>query len=339
MTRLLTDGAESGDLTRLASAMGHAISGTHGPFGSYSYRLLGNVTSRSYFIKPPTLASGLSEAYFRWRANADLWFGNSYPYHLLSWYSGITLIGSLALVDDTPLLGVYDASTQRATAVASLFCNEWVVIEVHVLIGASGTLQCRVNGTQIINFSGTTNTAGATFDNFQLANLGAGRTLYLDDIALNDAAGGADNSWCGGGGVLAALLPTGAGNYGQFAIGGTTPPASAYQAVDDLPHTSDADFIYDATVDHKHTFALSNPTIPTGYGIPRVILDVVAKGASGDKLALLLRSNGSDSQDSDQNLAVGPYGHLLHEWLVNPDGGGAWTAAAVNALEAGVVAR
>ena len=341
MTRLITDGAESGDLLRLAATgYGTSITNSIKRTGSYAY---GCGSYQFSDVLKYVLPANVNEVYIRFASRAStIGPGSS----LLRWLnSSGTQIGTLKVSASAPtILSVYDNVTERvSTAALNWNANEWHVIELHVKLGGAGVgkFEVKFDGTLVATFTGITNTNGSAINTFWFGSptFAIYPSVYLDDIAINDIAGGTDNSWCGDGGVLAALVPvTGAAEYTDL-IAST---GDAWECVNEIP--ANADYVYESTVDKKSTYLLSDLAgLPGGASIARVWveLDALETAADGDKIATLLRSAATDAQGADQALTLAYVRYLSAEYLVDPAGGEdpTWSEAKVNALQAGAVVR
>lgn len=335
MARLLTDGAESGDMSRCALSSPEAVSSGTKRTGSYSYQVTDSINMGYEF------PSSLTEFYVRWAFNALSIFT---AHRILQWNNSAgSEAGSLrfeSLGGSTLTLGIYSGTTQRATATVTWAVGQWHVFEVHVKIDASGNFDVKYDGTTVITFSGATN-AQSNMKRLYFHGLRGDVKSFVDDIAFNDTSGGVDNSWIGDGGVLAALVPNGAGNYTDLVAS----TGNAYQCVDEIPvstTTTWGDYAYESTIDKKSTYAMSDVAgLPTGASIARVWVELAAgeSAAEGGKVATLLRSNTTDSQGSDQALTLALARYISAEYLTDPQDSAAWTSAKVNALEAGAVVR
>jgi hypothetical protein len=288
----------------------------------------------------------LPATYTEFYARFAVRFNITTAFPFFSWKNGASVAGSLRskTFGGNAVIEMYDGTTLRATS--SMFVmnpQEWHVFEVHVKIAANpnGVFQVKFDGTLVLNWPGATNNQ-ASIDRFVVSsiNSGAGDAVdWFDDIAFNDTAGAVDNSWCGDGGVLAALVPiTGAAEYADL-IAST---GNAWDCVNEIP--ANADYVYESTVNKKSTYLLSDLAgLPSGASITRVWveLDALETAADGDKIATLLRSATTDAQGADQALTLAYARYLSAEYLVDPAGGEdpTWTEAKVNALQAGAVVR
>jgi len=340
MTRLFTDGAESGDMLRLTTSS--LLITTTKRTGTYSYS--NNTISGRYATK--VLPATYSEFYVRFAVAVETLSGLAR--RVFEWLSAATVVGGLVFDNNmgaaaTVHVNVGDTSVATSSPI-DFKGNDWHVFEIHVLLStnpALGKIQVKYDGTQILNYTGNTGSTATTMNGIQfgMITLANNPNAYFDDVAVNDVAGGVDNSWCGDGGVLAALVPiTGAAEYTDL-IPST---GNAWDCVNEIP--ANADYVYESTVDKKSTYLLSDLAgLPSGASIARVWveLDALETAADGDKIATLLRSGATDAQGADQVLTLAYARYLSAEYLVDPAGGEdpTWTEARVNSLQAGAVVR
>jgi len=336
MTRLFTDGAESGDLTRWTLGALCGVTNAKKRNGTYSYWIASYSTN--YLTKD--LPSTYTELYFRF---AVLFESEASIGRLLTWVKGVDEGGSLRTKSfgGTATIEMYDGTALRETSSKfTMNIGEWHVFEVRVKIGAApnGIFQVKFDGAPVLSWAGATNSQ-SEITRVVLYGATGNPSVWYDDIAINDTTGGADNSWCGDGGVLAALVPiTGAAEYTDL-IPST---GNAWDCVNEIP--ANADYVYESTVDKKSTYLLSDLAgLPSGASIARVWveLDALETAADGDKIATLLRSGATDAQGADQVLTLAYARYLSAEYLVDPAGGEdpTWTEARVNSLQAGAVVR
>lgn len=219
--------------------------------------------------------------------------------------------------------------------------NRWHCIEFRLVVdNAVGVFQLKIDGTQVINFSGDTQaTANAHVRTFRLGrHTGSGHSCpgYYDDIAFNDVAGGVNDSWIGRGGIP-AIFPTGAGASTDLDLVPDTGEAN-WEDVDEVPPDDDASYVFDAVVDEHDSYAASNlaaaGTISAVQWLARARSDL----AGDPKIARILRIGGVDHQGDDIGIGVSYdcYTDILDE---DPEAAGAWLVAAVNGMEIGVKVR
>lgn len=340
MARLLTDGAERGDSLRLNySADGGAGTGIRSDrkrTGNYSYGIgdgtggmVGwNITSNSEFYARVGYGFSLSPG-------AAI---------IIQWLSDTNNAGYLKLKSygiGNTVFEMYDGSNLRATS-STVSCTsgtyETHVLEVYVKLAANpnGRFTLKFDGSQILDFTGATNTY-STVNRFYCKCAGGGGGCFVDDIAVNDTTGGVDNSWVGDGGVLGGLVPSGTGNYSDL----TASTGNAWDCVNELPGSM-SDYIYSSTVDQKSSFAMTDLSgLPAGASISRVWTELLAleSAAEGGKIATLLRSGSTDDVGSDQTLTLAAARYTSSEYLTDPADAAAWNSTKVNALEAGAKVR
>ncbi len=338
MARLLTDGAESGDWSRCtpsASGSGAASGVTSGArTGNYCYYCKTGNASTYFGYLTFYLPATYSEWYLRLAFKSNCAGGIPIVY----WNGGYA---QLYLPGASSYVTMMDGGVVRATS--SLFTfglNEWHVFEFHVKQAASpnGIYECKFDGKTIISWTGATNNQAGT--NYLQFRSGQAPSVYsyYDDIAFNDTSTpGVDDSWPGDGGVLAALVPNGVGNYSDLIASA----GNAWDCVNEVP-PSITDYVYESTVDKKSTYTLSDLAgLPAGASIQRVWAEISALQSAAEvgNIATLLRSGSADRQSDDKELTLAMARYVSPEYLVDPADDAAWDTTKVNALEAGAVVR
>ena len=222
--------------------------------------------------------------------------------------------------------------------------NDWCCIEIRAFIdNAVGVVQVRIDGVQVINFSGDTQ-IGANDKIWGViwgCSPGAiGRVCYgyYDDLIVNSPYGIRNNSWPGLGGIV-GLLPIGAGNYTQL-----IPSAGAnWQCVDEVPPDDDATYVENAIVDQRDTYEMQNlPAVTPGKVADISAIQWLCRAyntvSQGGDFPRLFRLNGIDYQSADigYDRSYDYHPEILETSL---DTGQNWAEAEINALEAGVVVR
>lgn len=331
MARLYSDGAESGDTYRwtfISDPTDFVASTTLARSGNYSYRC--NYTRYAY----KTFTSS-TEVYLRVAIYLTTAVIGANVVELRN--SGTTVFGLRFLSTGLPgQIGVYVGGTQVATGNINCLLNEWHVYEIHFKDNSSGNIDVKFDGVQVITYAGNTTGGASSFDRFYLTSPVLGY-YYFDDIAINDTSTANDNSWCGDGGYLAAVVPNGAGTYSDL----TASAGSPYTCVDEIPPNT-TDYIYGSIVDDKSSFTVSTlSSLPTGASIARVWVELYSEetAADGDNIATFLRSSTTNSTGSDQPLSTTYARYISDEYLVDPADSAAWTPTKVNALEIGAVVR
>lgn len=218
--------------------------------------------------------------------------------------------------------------------------HRWHCIEFRLVVdNAAGVFQLKVDGTQVINFSGNTqqtdnaNVASFRFGGYIIAN---GQACYYDDIAFNDVADGVNDTWIGRGGIP-AIFPTGAGSSTDLGLVPDGGEAN-WEDVDEVPPDDDTSYVFDAVVDEHDSYVAADlsaiGTISAVQWLARAKSDL----AGDPKIARVLRIGGVDHDGADKSITASYdyYSDILDE---DPEAAGAWLVAAVNGMEVGVKVR
>jgi hypothetical protein len=233
MARLMTCGFEGGSLAADLLISGFFDSGLGGT--SYAY----STTTVRSGARALQLKGGDSQ---NLGLNAGSSTTNTYYMRLAlypttrdasDWYVIQITDGSTGLqftVKPTGAMEVENYSSNSAviTGVGTLALNTWTVIEVSYVPGTGATV-VRVNGVQVA--SGTIETTTGAF--CYIANMFGAGVAFVDDWAINDSTGAAQNSWPGLGQVVHLQPVSDNGRIGWVAgVSGTT---NLWDAVNNAP--------------------------------------------------------------------------------------------------------
>jgi len=136
------------------------------------------------------------------------------------------------------------------------------------------------------------------------------------------------------------------GFHNTWTIGGTTPPANKWQAIDDAPHNEDVDVIQSTVAGDRQTFtyAAANP-VPAGATILRTSVAAVQRIVGASKVGgqVLARLGGTSVAlgNPANPVTAHPNGwHGIVHWAAARPGGGSWLRADFDpgVLEVGVEA-
>jgi len=328
MTRIYTDGAEFKDLLFFSSTSGAPTAdATTFRSGLASYKMDNNELGNKNI-------TALSEAYFRLALyiSAD-------PSNILSWLSGTTWLGTLKRNTTSKFLELYTSTaTLVATGDIAIQASTWYVIEVHVKIDdTTGALDVRVDGVDDAAFAGDTKPGAETTFN-TLRYHGGSNTSYYDDLAMNDTAGGADNSWCGDGKII-LLKPNANGDVSGL-TGSDADSTDNYLLVDDFPHDTDTTYTEGSVTDDYDSYNLAASGL-TSVSILRVFAECRARDtvAEGGTMALMLETNATEYTGSDQALLTSYLGYTGTQYTTNPQSAAAWSVAELDALQVGFKVR
>lgn len=203
----------------------------------------------------------------------------------------------------------------------------WRYVELRVKIDDTvGEYELLVD--DVAEFSGTNadtrNGGSALVDRIRLSTSVA-TGIHFDDFYIDDS------EFHGKTFRAHSLHPTGAGDSTQF-----TPSASTNHSNVDEPGLFDGDTTYNSssTIGHKDSFTCDAlPGSPTKQ-ILGVQARVIAREAGANAvLQAHVRSNGTANSGSSAALTTAYSMVMSNLALTNPDGGSAWTEAAVNAAQ------
>jgi len=335
MAILVMEGFEAGSVDVCDSYYDDAsVSDAHARTGTYAL----HTSSGDYALFD--LGSGKTEIYLGVGVYIT---GGQYSYTLVELIdTGGTSQLSFAVEDTNQIFKVYRGDVND-TLIASgglIPLNHWQYIEAHVVIhDTSGICTVKVNGSQIINFSGDTNNGGAS--DIKVIRLGTNTgsipsyaDVYFDDLVVNDTTGSYNNSWTGRGGIE-LLSPNGAGTSTDL----TASAGSNYECVDEQPPDDDTTYVYGSTQDDHDGYTLTNTTQTGTVEAIKWFAYAKTTAAGSDAIKRHLRINGTDYNGaSDLNLTTdyAYYKEILEE---NPDDSAAFETADLDAMEAGVVVR
>jgi hypothetical protein len=196
----------------------------------------------------------------------------------------------------------------------------------------------------VINFSGdNSNTATLNLLTCQLGNVattsapGTNAFVAFDDIAVNDVAGSINNARIGDGRVI-LLTPSGSGSSTVLARGGTDTGAN-YSQVNELP-PSLTQYVGSSTAADRDLYAMadiSGLTIASINVVEEIVLAQNSDAGAGS-LGLTIKSGATTNEATAQALGAAA-AYYVSRWETDPNTSAAWTASAINALEAGVTVR
>lgn len=240
------------------------------------------------------------------------------------------------------LLRVYrgaQTGTMLATASSPMPSQQWTFLELKATIADSGgTVQVRLDGAQVLSFTGDTRNAGTAeiatvrFSNHFVAS-GTRHLLRLDDVYFCDTAGSRNNDFLGDVKVV-TLRPNADTAQADFTPStGSVHYALVAEAPDD---DGDATYVESGTVGHKDLYGYQDLT-GTPAAIMAVQLATVARkdDAGGRSLRAVLKSGATTANGATRLLGTS-YALYDDRFEVDPATGAAWTKAGVDALQAGV---
>lgn len=226
----------------------------------------------------------------------------------------------------------YDSTiTLIATGSTTLTLNSWYRIEVKCGTGASAAYELKIDGN--VEFTGSANVGGT---NAGHVRLGKTTNRNGDSVDFYYASFCASDSAYPGFGFVRFLTPAGDGAGTDF----TASAGSKYDCVNDWPHNSDTDYISDSTTGHAYTATCISCAqagiflISGSVNTVETIAAVRATVAFGVKVRLI---SGATTDDTTENTLGSSYVGRCKLYDTDPNTGAAWTTAALNAVEVGLV--
>lgn len=216
-----------------------------------------------------------------------------------------------------------------SSATGVIVLNQWHYIEIGVAISDTvGTVTVKVDGTTVITLTGQdTNNSGGNVNviAFQTGSNGGTATYQVDDIYVVDSATTLGER------RIETLYPT-----SDVAQGWTRSAGSDnYALVDETQVNGDTDYVQASVVNTVDTYGFQDVT-----GSPATI-DAVQVSAFAEKtdatarsIALQVKSGATTSDGSNFGLNAS-YAKFERLLTTDPNGGGSWSASAVNALQGG----
>jgi len=236
-----------------------------------------------------------------------------------------------------------------------IVADTWMYLELKVVIGATGSVQIRVNGTLVLNASSIDTMSGSVAEWTSVrwaynpgaygppSYGGSGQSGYLriDDFYLLDGTTGtyrANNDFWGDTSVR-YLQPSadtatkdwsrsaGSDNYALVAEGGSVP-----QTPDD-----DTTYISTSTVDGTDLYDF--PAVTSGATITGVQAVIAAKkGDTGSAQVAAICKSASTTEEHPSPLGVASdsaYSYFLFPWNGDPNATSDWTESTLNAAQFG----
>lgn len=335
MTRLFTDGAESGNTLSLYPFQNNwDVSSSIKRSGSYSYK---EISSGAAWIN--VLVNDLTEIYVRFAFYPNSYQSGYNHYFMQIFDNGQCLLNLAPLSTTTGQIGIYLNTTLIGSGDAVMNTNTWHLVEVYYKIHSTeGAIKIRVNGILDYSFAGNTVSGGKSkFNKINIGcNYGNYCVWYFDDIAVNDTNGVVDNSWCGDGHVI-ALVPNANGDSSDL-VGSDGNSTDNYALVDDIPNDGDTTYVESATGDDYDLYNLTASGLGATHVIKRVWVESIAKDTTtaGGQIKHVLKTNSTEYDSSAISLGTAYALNKSAEHTVNPQTGSAWTPAELDALQVGV---
>lgn len=261
--------------------------------------------------------------------SAQMLSSNAYGWHFMSDGGATTHLKVSWSALGTMTLYRGDNTVLATGTSAALILNSWLYLEVQATIAdAGGTCKVRVNGTEIINFTGDTRNAGSSALIDRLHMTAMTNNMWLDDVYILNSLGARNNDFLGEVRVV-AQQPTGAG-----ASTGLTPiSGSNWSNVNTIPF-NDATYNFSATPGTRDTYALADITGTPTIAAVQVATRMLKSDAGAASMKPAIKSGATVAYGVTQALSATAktYSDVFE---TDPNTAAPWTVAGVNALESG----
>ena len=212
------------------------------------------------------------------------------------------------------------------TADAAITINTTYLLEIYYKpLNTGGQITVKLDGVQILSYSGDTTAGLEAVDNVKWGYDGALAYVNFDDIVIDNA------DWIGNTRIQ-KLQISGAGTTSEWDASAGNPE----DCIDEIPY-SDSDWVETNVVNESITCACSDMT---GNIDSIKCVEVYGRMAyegtpTPTKQKLAIRVNGTEYYGSDESPAL-TFNTFGKRWELNPDDAAAWEEADINAIEIGV---
>jgi len=213
--------------------------------------------------------------------------------------------------------------------------NRYYYLEVKATIGNSGSCEVRLNGQVLLSVSGvdTDNTGNAKADVIQLIGPGGGNIMYVDDLYVNDADGGVNDTFLGDTSI-GLIMPASDGDFLQWT---PTPAGTHFDKVNEVPPDGDATYVSDATPGDIDCYHFQTVDVTRSYKAIQTNIIARKDDSANRALSILTRIGGNNFvADPGGKFVNQTYIDYLNQFDVNPATGLAWTGADINAAQWGI---
>jgi hypothetical protein len=230
------------------------------------------------------------------------------------------------------------SSTGGQTITWNPLPSTWYLVEIRIKVAttSTGILELKVDGTTI----GTvTNANNGTVGIDRWVEGNGFNSAFIDDMVINDTAGGSNNSWPGDGRVT-AHFPNAAGDSTDLSLGGSSPAATNWQSVDEHPPVVanyGVDYVAGLTIGNDDLYNVEAADSNMG-AVKAVQVRATAQKSDAGAASLGLQvKSGSTTDEETPHALTTSWASYTDIWDTNPDTAAAWTKTNIDALQIGVV--
>ena len=227
-----------------------------------------------------------------------------------------------------------DSSTLVTTSTGLVTLDAWMYIEMQARANAStGEVIVRIDECEVARVSGV-NTISSGITTFNQVAIGRDSTdaqVVYDDFYVLDDKGASNNDFLGPIQVQ-TLRPNGTGQVSQWtAVGGT----ATFSTVSEMVADDDNTYARASTLGNKDLYDVSSLVagVTNVFGV-MVVSDIKKETAGSNSIRLITRVSTTEASSAAKTVDTG-YKFVSHLFETQP-AGGAWTPAAVSAMEIGL---
>ena len=211
----------------------------------------------------------------------------------------------------------------------------WHWVSIKILVdNSNGTCDVEVDGTNVFSFSGDTQNSG---DGIPASwNIGAsiGNDMTYDDIIACDDQGSAPFNDLLEDMRIDTIMPDGVGDDSDWT---SSAVGDNYTFVDEIPNDGDTTYVESSTAADSDLYEMEDTPAGVGDTIHGVQVSAVAKNPDGGTtdIALKVKVDTTEDVGATQTLASG-YAYISSFFDEDPDAAAAWTASAIDDMQAGM---
>ena len=235
------------------------------------------------------------------------------------------------------MLGGGAGTLLGSASISTLTPGQWYYLEAKVVASSStGSVTVRINGTTVLSLTNVNTLNGgvsATYDTLGIGHGNGGYMLDYDDLYWCNGAGTTNNDFLGDI-TVETLLPIGDGSSSQW-VGSDGNSTSNYALVNEAtPDT--ASYVQSGTTGQRDLYAYGDLTSTAGtvYGVQATSYAQVSSN-SVRSIKNAVKSGATVAVSASAALTTTATAVTTVQ-ETDPNGGAAWTIAAVNAAEIGV---
>ena len=336
MSLLIVEGfdgfGDNADLQRMWRNTNNSVTFVTGRMGVGQAMALTGSSNAVHFPLPVVLGGELI-LQFAWRYNDD----TLAAVDILRFYDqGSLQCTIVAQASGTVQMNLSNSTLVQRSAGTPLSSKAWHYLELKLNIGNTGTFTLNVDGIEVLDSVSDDIDVTGSGNVDEFAFLRSSSQPQIDDLIVMDTAGLVNNDFLGDCAVE-TTFPDGDGNRNDFApLSGLT----NYEMVDDgATPDDDTTYNFGGTVGDDELYTHGALTL-TADVIPGIsVRNHCQKIDAGLRtIGTLVRSNVTEATGADRGCRVG-YGYYDEVLETDPDGGGAWNQAAVEAAEYGLTIK